>query len=256
MEINSYKKKLSDKYKVYEFSDRCELVLKNKEKHTHTVFFFAGWNEFASKYIYQLKVFFDNLDYKFKIIIPYLPTYNSEDTNYEGISKFKTIQSWYRNIYLYENAKDVEVLTHPEITASIRQLVLDEGKKLGSTEKIILIGFSQGGYFLLNSILTYLNIKVCFCISFKAYLMNYSNYNTDKIGNNTKKNHVHIYYSRFDKVVTFKHAIISVKTISREFENYIYHFDSAKKHEVDNSCMEYIKKVLDSYFKSHTIAKF
>lgn len=246
-----------EKYKVYEYSNHAELVL-HKERHTHTFIFFAGFNEFASKYIYLFKSFFEKLeDIKIKIVIPYLPSYNHKDEEVQNMinnGRFTTINSWlYRKV---DEKGEFTVHTNEEIRAHIINLITKEIKEIGA-EKIIFGAFSQGGLYLSKFILDSLKIKTCFNVIFKSPIVFYQN----SVKENDKQflfnsNHFHLFYSRLDKVVSFDMAVNSYRKFKSQFNNVFVKYDNSNHHVVDYACLEYLEELILSYLKDKELTRF
>lgn len=247
---------IKEKYKIYEFSSHCELVLADPDQiQTHSIFFFAGYNEHASKYLYLFKSFFESVEINFKIIFPYLPSYTIDEVGFSSNQKFSSIQSWYRS-ELSKVSQDPKIFSDQVLTEFINKYIRKEAELLGGTEKIILMGFSQGGFYLLDQILCNLKSRFMFCMIIKSpshYFVNpYKTENESPIN----QNHFYLYYSRFEKVVSFYSAMLSLNKMKDQFPYVVFQFDNGRKHEVDIDCLNYMKTVLDCYVGNHKIAKF
>lgn len=317
-----------DRYKIYEHSTHTELIPifnynknESKLKYTHVMFFFAGFNEYASKYIYLFKNFLEDMqNISIKVIIPNLPTYNTSDLikyseNPEFNQRFPTIRSWFRKtikkfdnkILNYNNTQEyknkyyefldtLESAIDYNTTEFVKKYIIEEAYNLNSSEKIILAAFSQGGIYLLNSILNNLNIKVCFIALFKTNLVTYvnpmfyynekfindnqfnkfkCNYNLllDKnlnktdlknfLNKNFLDNHIYYHVSRYDKIVTFQLSLDSYNVFNNEFKvnssnksNLFFSCDNSNKHEVDSNCLRELAKLFNTYILNNLLVKF
>lgn len=256
-----------EKYKIYEFSRHSELRL-IKEEYSHAFIFFAGFNEFASKYIYLFKSFFEKMENcNIKIIIPNIPILTRENTSSLISNEFQdttiSVNSWFYHISDKNNEgtkadKTVnKAIINSEIREYIVQLINKEIKILGGEDKIIFGGFSQGGQYLINFILDYTRIKSCFNIIFKSPL---DQYKLAEIKNDKDKifmdNFFFLFYSRLEKVVPFHYGIRTYQSLSSQFENVYVKFDNGKHHVLDNECLEYFEEVLNSFLKNKTLVKF
>lgn len=252
-----------EKYKVYEYSKHCEVV-PNSGENTHTFFFFAGFNEFASKYIYLYKNFFEQFeDISIKIIIPYLPSYSNTSeqmknfiSNSELVKRFSSINSWFYREKDVNDGNKIVLKSNVEIDLYILNLINKEINKIGS-ENIILGGFSQGGIYLLRNILDTLKIKSCFNVIFKSPVHFYENkeYQNDKfIAFN--HNHIYLYYSRFDKLASFDSAVYSYQKMKNQFNNVFIKFDNSKQHVVNKECLDFLEELVNIYFRNKQITKF
>ena len=67
-----------EKYKIYEYFDYTILEPFDK-KYTNCLIFFGGFNENSAKYVYLLKLFFENMNFKLKIIIPMSNIFEPDD---------------------------------------------------------------------------------------------------------------------------------------------------------------------------------
>ena len=245
-----------DKYKLFEYSLHSELRLV-EGTHTHTFIFFAGYNEFASKYIYLFKNFFEKIeDCNIKIIIPYLPTYNKNDPE---VKQFKSDQNSVNSWFISDNVDgEVKVKTNTEVHKHVISLITNEIKELGTSEKLIFGAFSQGGLYLLNYVLEVLIIKSCFNVIFKSPIWFYKNsHNDDDKFYMFNSNIFYLFYSRFDKVIPFDTAILSYKSIKENFVGGVYFkYDNGKHHILDFQCLEYLGELITCYLKGGTIIKF
>lgn len=248
-----------EKYKIFEFSQHAELILTKGEQHTHTFIFFAGFNEFASKYIYLFKSFFEKLEEcNVKVIIPYLPSYSSKDEEVKyfnnSLNRFTTINTW---IYIKTGEKgNRQVYTDKETHEYILNLISREINTLGS-ERIILGGFSQGGYYLFKYILEPLKIRTCFIVVFKSPLYYYDNpHKDDEKCISFNSNHIHLFFSRFDKVAEFNSCLTAYQKLKEFFPNVFIKYDNGKHHIVDYGCLEMLEELFLSYLKGKTLVKF
>lgn len=244
-----------EKYKIFEYFE-YSVIEPNDGNYENCIFFFAGFNENASKYIYLFKLFFENFEpfLRIKIIIPMLNRYSKEDYKNAviprgGKNDINNLYSWFIVLKDEESKIGYKVKSNPEKDNLVIKLVKEEIKKLGKTEKIIFVGFSMGGRYLLH-ILTQMKIKTLFNLIFKTVVFLYENpylqlnNEEDKIFN---QNNVHLYYSRFDKIVQFDNIGKSFQIVKKAFTNTTIKIDNNKKHIVDFNCLEYFKRLLMQY---------
>lgn len=247
---------VKEKYKIYEFSSHCELVLADPDQiQTHSIFFFAGYNEHSSKYLYLFKSFFEDVNINFKIIFPYLPTYKMDQVGFSTNQKFTSVQSWYRS-ELSKASLNPKIFRDQTQTDFITKFIQSEAEYLGGTEKIILMGFSQGGFYLLDAILCSLKAKFLFCMCIKSPSHYFTNPEKDKSDSLINQNHFYLYYSKFEKVVSFYSAMLSLNKLIGQLPHVTFHFDNGRKHEVDIECLNYLKTVINCYLGNNKIAKF
>jgi predicted esterase len=239
---------IEELYKVLEYSDYAVIEPKDGE-YDYALFFFAGFNENASKYIYLFKNFFESTKerFKIKVIIPFLPV----ATNYPKkfvykAHKFKELHSWYSFKEL-DNGK-FEIIRFTETDNKVVNLIKKEIKKLKSSERIIMSGFSMGGRYLLE-ILSMMKIKTKFNILFKTMVLQYENKLKNIDTEEAKafnENKFYIYISTGDKVVPITHTLNSVRIMKNEFKYVQAKTDNGKKHTVDFMALSYFEKVLMS----------
>ena len=253
-QIEKYKSKNTlnkiEKYKIYENFDYTVLEPFDKQ-YNNCLIFFAGFNENSAKYVFVLKLFFENFNHnlKLKIIIPMSNIYKKED--FKGSPYFyllkqkQTVYSW----YIKQIDKDeFKLNTKPEKDKIIINLINDEIKKLGSSENIILSGFSMGGRYLIE-ILTKMKIKTKINLVYKSVILKLENpykYSDDeeKIIN---QNIFHCFYSKYDEVVDFQMFLNSYQILNREFENVNIKIDNGRHHILDFNCLEHMKNLLLYY---------
>ena len=254
-----------ERYKLFEYSKHSELILR-KGNHEYTLFFFAGFNEAASKYVYLFKYFFERMhDLKVKVVIPYLPTYKSTDEEMKPFLEGKTpknenfsLNSWF---YFEGKIRDEDgnylYKTNEKTDKYILNLISKEIKILGNTEKIIFGAFSQGGVYLMRIILENLKIKTLFNVIFKSPVFHYENKKKENSKNLVfNSNHFHLYYSRFEKVLPFDFCIKSYQKFKDQFEHVFVSYDNNKHHVVNQECLDFFEKLLISYIKGKEIVKF
>ncbi len=241
-----------EKYKIFEYFE-YSLIEPNNGIYDHCIIFFAGFNENASKYIYLLKLFLEKFQpfLKIKLIIPMLNRYHREEYKKAFIprSGFDYIYSWFMVLKDESKPSGYSVKTNTEKDNLIMTLINDEINKLGNSNKIIFVGFSMGGRYLLH-ILTLMKIKTLFNLIFKTVVFLYENpylLNNSENDNNFSKNNFHLYYSRYDKIVQFQNIGNSFQIVKKAFENSTIRLDNNKKHIVDYNCLEYFKKLLMHY---------
>lgn len=243
--------KTEEKFKILEFSDYMIIKPINKKKYEYCMFFFAGYNENAAKYSYLFKIFLENLnfDLPLKIVIPFLPIYKPNEypvgwmTNPE---RFSHLHAWYSYDIKENEDKSLKVTIIPnkEKDDNVIEMIKNEIEKLGSSQKIILGGFSMGGRYLLE-ILSKMNITTKFNFFFKTNLIYYNNPRKNEIDAPINKNKFYIYFSANDKIVYYTRSISSVNIIKREFSNVKVKFDNGvTSHTVDYKCLAFLEALL------------
>lgn len=264
--------KKAEKFKIYEYSDHA-LLLPVDEDYEECLFFFAGFNENASKYIYLLKFFLESLPrLAIKVIIPFLPRYSKEEYPTYWLrepERFQHVYAWYTyEIINLPEGFTTKINPNTEKDQFVMKMVREEIKVLGSSNKIMFVGFSMGGRYLLQ-ILTKLKIKTKFNLIFKSILLDYKN--PYKVNNKEGKNDeqpgeyedisntseefndnlFYLYYSLFDKVVQFQRGVKSIEVLKEKFKKGNVHVrtDNNNKHAVDEDCLYY----LATMFKKHKI---
>ena len=246
-----------ERFKIYEYLDYATL-LPVDDDYEDCMFFFAGFNENASKYIYLFKNFLEEFETppKIKIVIPFLPKYSLKDYAPYWLSKNHKdshLYAWYNyeKIDLPEGFT-IKLLPNKEKNDQVIEMVSQEIEKLGSSEKIIFVGFSMGGRYLVE-ILTLMKIKTKFNIAFKSVLLIYDN--PFKLGDTPesqhfKKNKFYLYYSRNEKVIPFNRGVQSISAMKANgFQNIEVKIDNSKKHLVDIHCLIYLEEIFAKNFK-------
>jgi len=244
-----------EKYKIFEYFD-YSIIEPNDGRYEYCFVFFAGFNENAAKYVYLLKLFFENFEkfLKIKIIIPMLNHYTKEDYLNAVIPRdrknnINNLYSWFIVNKSEDDKSGYKIKTNTNKDALVIKLVNEEIKKLGSSEKIIFSGFSMGGRYMLY-IITQMKIKTLFNVIFKTVIFLYENpylnnvFEDDKIFNENK---MYLYYSRYDKIVQYENIIKSFQITSKAFKNSTIRIDNNKKHILDFNCLEYLRILLKKY---------
>lgn len=240
------------KLRLFEYSTHSELIPSNKI-YSHCLFFFSGFNENSSKYVYLLKNFLEDNNFNtIKVILPNLPSYDTRLDKYKGkidndfTKKFPIISSWYSKSILEISSQDsfVNEFINKENQDFILNLLKKEHEFLGNYDKIIISGFSQGALYSLVNILTIINKKMCFVLLFKGAIIN-------KIeliySNDCLLNHIHYFYSRFDKLANVIIGIENFQKVKKIFNHCFITFDDGNLHEVDKQSLLYFKKVIKVY---------
>lgn len=247
--------RLEEKFKILEHSNYSE-ILPNNEKYEYCFFFFAGFNEHASKYVYVFKNFFENLDIDIpiKIIIPSLVKYDINDYPHDWITspeKFSHIYSWYSfEKIVSPGGLSYRILYNKKKDEEVDEYIRKEIKKLGSSEKLIFCGFSMGGSYL-TLVLMRLKIKTMCNIIFKSIInLNYFQ-NVKQEGNkDLSLNKAYMLYSLNDKIVIFSRAVHTIMTAKKIFDQVEVKVDSGYKHTVDYNCLKYLERILKKYFNN------
>lgn len=248
-----------DIYRIFEYFDYL-LIEPKKGNYDFAIFFFSGFNENAGKYLNLYKSFFEKFsrkfNIKFKIYLPMLDVYSRDDypqskmINYED-DKQKKIYSWFN--YKIEENKRVEFVTKSEKDILIKNLFDNEIKILKNTEKIIFIGFSMGGRYVLHTLEKF-NIKIKFNLLFKSpiFIFKSKKKNENKINDNNingdfcnyLNNKFYLIYSRNDKFCNFQDGIKSYHLLKDEFLEVNLKINNDQKHIVDYNCLEFLKDIL------------
>jgi predicted esterase len=245
-----------EKFKVLEYSD-YSVVVPSDNEYNFCMFYFAGFGENASKYIYLLKQFFEFMTIKLpiKIIIPYSTYYKTYGTFLPDSYRRLNVYSWYD--WKFENNN--YVMANDEARDNIiKELVLKEINFLESSERIIFAGFSQGGYYLLH-ILTQLKIKTLFNVIFKS---NFPMYKNPHLGDESKEgiafnaNLFYCYFSRNEKIVNFNSSVQAIQTLKKNFKYVEIKIDNSSKHVVDYNCLAYFHTIIVKHLYKYRITKF
>lgn len=242
-----------ERFKIFEYFE-YSVIQPNDGRYDFCFVFFAGFNENASKYIYLFKLFLENFDVelKIKIILPMLNRYTKEDYKDAIIprgNKANNLYSWYVIRQDTSDQNKIVFIRNEEKDNLVKSLIYEEIKKLGSSEKIILGGFSMGGRYLLM-LLTEMKIKTKFNLLMKVYVYHYENpYFSSKLNDDVifNSNNFHCLYSKYDKIVGFDLIFKSYQLMKKNFENIHLLIDNSKKHVVDFLCLEYLKKLFYQY---------
>ena len=243
-----------EKFKILEYGDHS-IILPSDGEYSFCMFFFSGFNENASKYIYLFKQFFEFMTIKLhiKVVIPLLPLYKDYGKYLKEPSKFKNIYSWYD--FKLQDDKYVPIY-NVENDNFIKELVRKELKILESSEKIIFCGFSQGGRYLLDILLS-LKIKTMFNVIFKsAVSTQLTNIYKDEKDSIFNENKFYLYYSIHDKIVLFDNATKFIQLMKKEFKHIQIKIDNGNKHTIDYNCLSYLDIIMKKYLYSYRITKF
>jgi predicted esterase len=245
-----------ERFKIYEYADYSMLIPSDGD-YQFCMFYFCGFGENASKYIYLLKQFFEFMTIKLpiKIVIPYSTYYKTYGTFLPDSYKRLNVYSWYD--WKIEDGN--YVITNDEARDTIvKELVDKEITHLESSERVIFAGFSQGGTYLLH-ILTQMKVKTLFNVIFKSRFGSYKNpYEGDGSLEAVKfnLNKFYCYFSRNEKVVTFDHVVKSILTLRKYFKNVEVKIDNSLKHVVDYNCLAYLDKIIVKHLYKYRITKF
>ncbi len=251
--INPLKK--VEKYKIFEYFD-FSIIEPSDKKYDYCLVFFAGFNENAGKYIYLFKIFFENFEpfQRIKIIIPMLNTVTKDDYKNALIpmdrkNQLINLYTWLIVFKDDSTPTGYKMVTNPKKDLLVQKLVNEEIKRLGSSEKIILAGFSMGGRYLLKT-LTEMKIKTMFNVIFKTFVYIYENPFMNGETEEDKKfndNNVYCYYSRYDKIVQFENISKSFQVVKKAFNKSSIRIDNNKKHIMDYNCLDYLRSLLMQY---------
>jgi predicted esterase len=234
-------------YKIYEYPD-YSVIEPNDGKYEYCLFFFAGFNENAIKYIYIFKLFLESTKekYKLKIIVPFLPFFDNYPLKYAPpFLKPGGYYAWYSFKEIKENK--FEYIFNKEKDKHIIDLINKEINKLKTSERIIFGGFSMGGRYFLE-ILNTMKIKTKFNIIFKTGIHIYENKmkNLNSVEANLfNENKFYLYYSTAENVITFKIGINSIKFIKDNFKNVEIKFDNGNKHVLDFMALTFFETILN-----------
>lgn len=250
-----------ENYKIFDNSEFAT-ILPNDDIYEYALFFFAGFNEDATKYIYILKLFIEEFSeihkIKLKIIIPFLPIYKKEEYNTSWIvnpTKFTKFYAWYSfTVTNTSQGPKFQIIYNEEKNIQVIKLISDEIKLLGSSEKIIFTGFSMGGRYLLE-LLTILKIKTLFNVAFKSMFTAYVNPHKDALESSFNENFFYLYYSLYDKTVIFNRALTAITTLKENgLINVKVKIDSSKKHIVDKKCLVHLEDLLVRKIKNNSFS--
>jgi predicted esterase len=245
-----------EKFKILEYSEYSVLIPADNE-YSFCTFYFCGFGENASKYIYLLKQFFEFMTIKLpiKIIIPYPTLYKTYGNYLPDALKKVNIYSWYD--FKYENDM-YSIATDENRDSIVIDLVSKEIKFLETSEKIMFVGFSQGGSYLLR-ILAKMKIKTLFNVIFKSRFPLFKN---PHVNDNSKEGQVfntnvfYLYFSRNEKVINFQYAIESIQILKKNFTDIHIKLDNSNKHVIDYNCLSYLDKIIIKYLYKYRITKF
>ena len=130
-----------------------------ENKYDYSIFFFGGFTSYPQYYIKGLLEFIekisDSSNIKFKVILPILDKYPKESIVYfrpfnKNLIFTNYIYSWFN--YEFENNICLKYKTNKEKDDLIKKLIQDEINILGSEEKLIFVGHSMGGRYILHII--------------------------------------------------------------------------------------------------------
>ena len=248
-----------ENFKILEYTE-LTMITPYDEKYDFTMIFFAGFNENASKYLYLLKSFFEDYNYKIRIVIPNMPIYTVENQNPNPFFSFKkkirTYFSWYD---IKQNDGKIEIKFNEEKDNFIIDLIRKEINYLeGDTQKLIFAGFSMGGRYALH-ILTKMKIKVAFIAIFKSSVVSYDNPWSDlqdKESVNFMQNQFHLYISLNDKVINLPRSFLTLDTFKRCKFKFTVKVDNKIKHKIDLECLDYLESLIFNYFYKNLKPKF
>ncbi len=247
-------------YQIVEYNNYTEIIpIDNNYK--YCMFFFAGFNEVANSYSYLFKSFLEKLTSKannkkplpIKIVLPNLIRYDKKDLKPSYArkkSRFDYYLAWY--IFKMNNNRNdyIEFIYNEDKNNEIIEMVNKEINKLGSSENIILSGFSMGGRYALV-ILDLMKIKTLVNICFKCPARLFVNDLKNNRNNSYNDNVFYYYYSINDKVITYSTAVNTIRLMKGEFnkDNVHVKVDMSKKHAVDEMCLSYIEGIFRKYLK-------
>jgi predicted esterase len=247
-----------DRFKIFEYQDYA-VLLPVEDDYEECMFFFAGFNENASKYIYLFKNFLEDFEIppKIKVVIPFLPKYSLKDYAPYWLSqnhKDSHLYAWYNyeKIDLPEGFT-IKLIPNMEKDTEVIRMVKKEIEILGSSDKIFFVGFSMGGRYLVE-ILSLMKIHTKFNIIFKSVLLIYDN--PYKLGDSSEsqkfnENKFYLYYSRNDKIVPFNRGIQSISAMKANgFKNIQVKIDNSQKHVVDYHCLIYLEDIFSKNFSN------
>jgi predicted esterase len=244
-------------YNILEYSEYSLLVPKDNQ-YDFAMVFLAGFNENASKYIYLFKFFIEDFTQshgiKIKIIIPYLALYKKGEYPTLFIAnpdRWAQFYAWYSyEVLSTQDGPIYKIIPNEEKDKLVTGLISEEIKKLGSSEKIIMSGFSMGGRYLME-IITKMKIKTLLNVAFKSILFAYEN-PFKMIKDDFNENSFYLYYSLYDKIVLYNRAVYSISVLQKNgFKNIHVKVDKSKKHVVDNKCLEHLESLLLQNIKKY-----
>jgi len=197
---------------------------------------------------------------RFKLYIPMLDIFKRDEypksimINYEDDKQYKFF-SWFD--YIIHKDNRIEQVTKPDKDALIKDLFDNEKKILKDTEKIIFMGFSQGGRYILY-FLERFNIKTKFNIFFKSFISldNLRKKKENKIDNKSNNNDnakdyspylsnkFYCIYSRNDKFCNLQDGLKNYFVFKNEFSEVNMRINNDHKHIMDYNCIEYLKDIL------------
>lgn len=260
MEINTIK----NQFNYSTFKNKDYLCIKpNEDKYDYSIFFFGGFRSHPNFYHERILNFFEEFSksskLKFKIIIPVLPKYQKDIFNYfrffdKNTVVGKDIYSWFN--YDFEDDICVGYTTNEDKDEYIKSLIIQELEKFNNNdEKLIFIGHSMGGRYLLH-IIEQMQLKPKFNLLFKSYLFLYrnrrvNNYYSDEEKNNAKfkrffENKFYLYFSKDDKIATLNMGHKSYDLLHDLFENIHLTLDESNSHDLDAHSFTFLKNTLIS----------
>jgi len=228
-------------------------IISHKDnKHDLTLFFFMGIED-KRDYVTLFKNFVEILNItskiKIKVIIPHLPEILFPND--------EIMRAWYyykdgegNSIPIIPNLdQKVFRVLNKENDERILNLIKNEISLIGTSEKIIIVGFSMGGRYS-QLLLNKLNAKIGFILLLKALPLEYSNglaeYNMTQ--EEVKLNKYYLHVSREDFMVHIdKSLYFSEKTQQLGFDLTI-DIDDENKHKVDANCLNYLQSLINKYY--------
>lgn len=256
-------------YRILEYYDY--IVIEPKSGiYSYCVFFYSGFNENAGKYLYLFKYFFENFsksfNLNFKIYLPMLDIYSRDDypnsymINYDDERQHK-LYSWFN--YTFYKEKRINFVTKDYKDKLIKSLIDREIGILGDTEKLIFIGFSMGGRYLIYVLEKY-NLKTKFNITFKSPIFMFEskrlkdNSNLGDLSELAKyfENKFFLIYSKNDKFCKIQDGFRTFYTLKAEFISTKLRVDNGYKHVVDFNCIELLRETLVSELGLKQKSKF
>jgi predicted esterase len=245
----------TENFKILEYTEMT-IIQPLDEQHDFTMIFFAGFNENASKYLYLFKVFFEEYDYKIRIVIPNMPIVVVERGTQNSKKKTQSFFAWYE--WSLTDGK-LSINYNEEKDNFVINLIRKEIKKVkGNAEKIILAGFSMGGRYAMH-ILTKMKIKVGFTVIFKSVVALYENpyiHEKDPQSIAFMENQFHLYISIHDKIVNLPSSFRTIDTFKKCNFKFTIKVDNKKKHVLDQDCLVYLETLLYKYVFTHNRPRF